>query len=76
MKKKHIKFLSALFMVLPMSVVMAFVGVLRIYGFSSQWYLNFIKSWSIMFPVAYCSAIVFAPIAQKITKIFERKTEN
>lgn len=71
MKKKHIKFLSILFIVLPMSMIMALVGVIRIYGFTSEWHLHFSKSWSIMFPVAYCSALFFAPIAQKLTKYCE-----
>ena len=76
MKQKHIKFLSILFIVFPMSIVMALVGVLRIYGLTANWYLLFLKSWCIMFPVAYCSALLFAPLAQKLTKICELKIKG
>lgn len=76
MRKRYIKFLSILFIVLPMSIIMALVGVFRIYGFTATWYLQFIKSWSIMFPVAYCSAFIFAPVAQILTKVCESKNHK
>lgn len=73
MKKKHIKFLSLLFIVFPMSIVMALVGVFRNFGFTENWYLLFLKSWTIMFPVAYCSALLFSPLAKKLTEMCENK---
>lgn len=76
MKKKHIKFLSLLFIVFPMSIIMALVGVLRNFGFTENWYILLFKSWIIMFPVAYCTALIFAPIAKKLTENCENKIKN
>ena len=73
MKKKHIKFLSLLFIVFPMSIVMALVGVFRNFGFTENWYLLFLKSWTIMFPVEYCSALLFSPLVKELTEICENK---
>lgn len=52
---------------------MALVGVFRNFGFTSEWYILFIKSWIVMFPTAYCAAIFFSPIAKKLTAICEGK---
>lgn len=76
MKKTHIKFLSIMFIVTPMSLVMALVGVFRIYGLCDDWYVKFFKSWSIMFPVAYLSAFLFSPIAKILTAFCESKIKG
>lgn len=76
MKKQHIKFLSLLFIVFPMSIIMALVGVFRNFGFTEEWYILFFKSWTIMFPVAYCSAFLFSPMAKKLTEMCEKKIKE
>jgi hypothetical protein len=68
MKKKHFKFINTLFVVIPMTLIMAFVGLLRNYGFGEDWFLKFIKAWSVMLPVAYIAAFLIIPNARKLAE--------
>jgi hypothetical protein len=68
MKKKHFKYINTLFVVIPMTLIMAFVGLMRNYGFGEDWFLKFLKAWSVMLPVAYISAFVIIPNARKISE--------
>lgn len=68
MKKKHFKYTNTLFVVIPMTLIMAFVGLMRNYGFGEDWFFKFLKAWSVMLPVAYISAFVIIPNARKIAE--------
>lgn len=56
MNSKYYKYINTLFVVIPMTLIMAFVGLIRNYGFQEGWFLLFLKAWSVMLPVAYASA--------------------
>ncbi len=76
MKQQHIKYLGLFFMVVPMSVIMALVGALRTHGFCANLPVQFLKSWSIMFPVAYIAAFLFFPTAKKLTARCEKSIKK
>lgn len=64
MKKKNYKYVYTLFVVIPMTLIMAFVGLMRNYGFGPEWGFKFIKAWSVMLPVAYIAAFIIIPKAR------------
>jgi hypothetical protein len=68
MKKEHFKYLNTLFVVIPMTLIMAFVGLMRNYGFGDDWFFKFLKAWSVMLPVSYLSAFIIIPIARKLAE--------
>ena len=68
MKKKYFKYINTLFVVIPMTLIMAFVGLMRNYGFGEDWFLKFLKAWSVMLPVAYLAAFVIIPNARKLAE--------
>jgi len=72
MKKKYFKYINTLFVVLPMTLVMAFVGTLRNNGFNDDLFLKFLNAWSVMLPAAYTAAFLIIPkarkLAEKVTK--------
>jgi len=68
MKKKHFKYINTLFVVIPMTLIMAFVGLIRNYGFGEDWFLKFLKAWSVMLPVAYAAAFLIIPQARKFAE--------
>lgn len=68
MKQKHFKYINTLFVVIPMTLIMAFVGLVRNYGFGEDWFIKFLKAWSIMVPVAYVAAFIIIPNARKLAE--------
>ncbi|UPK68546.1 DUF2798 domain-containing protein [Chitinophaga filiformis] len=68
MKQKHFKYINTLFVVIPMTLIMAFVGLIRNYGFGEDWFIKFLKAWSIMVPVAYLAAFIIIPNARKLAE--------
>jgi hypothetical protein len=68
MKQKHFKYINTLFVVIPMTLIMAFVGLVRNYGFGEDWFLKFLKAWSVMLPVAYTAAFIIIPNARKLAE--------
>lgn len=68
MKKKYFKYLNTLLVVIPMTLIMAFVGLMRNYGFGEDWLLKFLKAWSVMLPVAYIAAFLIIPNARKLSE--------
>jgi len=68
MKKKYFKYVNTLFVVLPMTFIMAFVGLIRNYGFGEDWFLKFLNAWSVMLPVAYLAAFIIIPKARKLAE--------
>lgn len=51
-----------------MTLIMALVGTLRNNGLSEDWLIKLLKTWSIMFPVAYLSAFIIIPQARKLAE--------
>jgi nitrogen fixation-related uncharacterized protein len=68
MKQKHFKYINTLFVVIPMTLIMAFVGIVRNYGFGTDWHFKFLKAWSVMLPVAYLAAFLIIPNARKLAE--------
>lgn len=68
MKQQHFKYINTLFVVVPMTLIMAFVGLIRNYGFGEDWFIKFLKAWSIMVPVAYVAAFIIIPNARKLAE--------
>jgi hypothetical protein len=68
MKKNYFKYINTLFVVLPMTLIMAFVGLMRNYGFGEAWFLKFLKAWSVMLPIAYIAAFFIIPRARKLAE--------
>lgn len=68
MSKKYFKYINTLFVVLPMTLIMAFVGVMRNYGFAEGWLFRVLNAWSVMLPVAYCAAFVIIPRARRLAE--------
>lgn len=68
MKQKHFKYINTLLVVIPMTLIMAFVGIVRNYGFGIDWHFKFLKAWSVMLPVAYLAAFLIIPNARKLAE--------
>lgn len=68
MKTKYFKYINTLLVVLPMTLIMAFVGLMRNYGFGDNWFIKFLKAWSVMLPVAYIAAFIIIPNARKLAE--------
>ncbi len=76
MNPKYFKYINTLFIVVPMSLIMAFVGLMRNYGFGDDWFLKFLKAWTVMMPVAYVAAFIIIPRARKLTEKVMTKPEK
>jgi hypothetical protein len=68
MKKKYFKYIYTLFVVVPMTLIMAFVGLMRNYGLGEGWFLKFLNAWTVMLPVAYIAAFLIIPQARKLAE--------
>lgn len=76
MKKKYFKYVNTLFVVVPMTLIMAFVGLIRNYGFGEDWFFKFLNAWSVMLPVAYLAAFLIIPRARKLAEKVTSKDKN
>lgn len=68
MNKKYFKYINTLFVVVPMTLIMAFVGLIRNYGFNEGWFIKFLNAWSIMLPISYMAAFIIIPRARKMAE--------
>ncbi|GAB3170616.1 DUF2798 domain-containing protein [Telluribacter humicola] len=68
MTSRYLKFINTLFVVLPMTLLMAFVGIVRNHGFHEGWFELACKAWSVMFPVAYIAAFFIIPVAKRLAE--------
>jgi len=68
MNKRFIKHLNTLFVVLPMTLIMAFVAIFINYGFNEGWSYKLFSSWIVMAPVAYVTAFFIIPKAKILTE--------
>lgn len=66
MRQKYFKYLNTLFVVTPMTFIMALVGLYRTYGFGEGALVKFFLSWTSMIPVAYLAAFIIIPNARKL----------
>ena len=73
MNKKYFKFINTLFVVIPMTLIMAFVGLIRNYGFGQDWFQKFLSAWIVMLPVAYLAAFLIIPNARKLAEKISSK---
>jgi sorbitol-specific phosphotransferase system component IIC len=64
MNKKYRRFINTLFVVAPMSLIMAFVGTTRHHGLAEGWGWKFLSSWLVMLPVALLAAFLIIPPAK------------
>ena len=60
------KFIAAALIIGPMTMLMAFVGVMRNYGMNEGWPIKFVVTWLTMFPIAYAAALVIIPLANRV----------
>jgi hypothetical protein len=67
MNPKYLKYINTLFVVIPMTILMAFVGIARTYGFGEDWLLKMLRSWIVMMPVAYVAAFFIIPAARRLS---------
>jgi Protein of unknown function (DUF2798) len=67
-KNKFRKYIHTAFIIIPMTLLMSLTGVIRNYGFHNDWMMQYAKTWLIMFPVAYCAALIIFPFANKLTR--------
>lgn len=76
MKTKYFKYIYTLFVVVPMTLIMAFVGLMRNYGLGEGWFLKFLNAWIVMLPVAYLAAFLIIPQARKLAeKVMSEKNQ-
>jgi hypothetical protein len=68
MKRKYFKYINTLFVVIPMTLIMAFVGLMRNYGLGEGWFPKFLNAWTVMLPVAYLAAFLIIPQARKLAE--------
>ncbi len=63
---RYRKFILTALIIGPMTMIMAFVGVMRNYGMNSGWFAKCIVTWLTMFPIAYVAALFIIPLANKV----------
>jgi hypothetical protein len=49
---------------------------MRNYGFSEDWFMKFLKAWSVMLPVAYLAAFIIIPSARRLAEKVTFKSES
>jgi Protein of unknown function (DUF2798) len=67
-KNKFRKYIHTAFIIIPMTLLMCITVIIRNYGFQEGWILQYIKTWLVMFPIAYCAALIIFPVANKLTR--------
>ncbi|MBL0744791.1 DUF2798 domain-containing protein [Chryseolinea lacunae] len=61
------RFINVALIIGPMTLIMAFVGVIRNHGFQSGWVVKSVMTWFVMFPIAYTCALFIIPVANRLT---------
>jgi len=67
-KNKFRKYIHTAFIIIPMTLLMCITVVIRNHGFQEGWITQYLKTWLVMFPIAYCAALVIFPVANKLTR--------
>jgi Protein of unknown function (DUF2798) len=68
MNKKYLKHISTLFIVVPMSLIMAFIAHAKNHGFTGGCQTHIFNAWFLMLPVAYVSAFLIIPPARRFAE--------
>ena len=74
MDRKYFKYMSTLLVVVPMTLIMAFVGLMRNYGLGHDWPSKFLNAWIAMLPIAYLAAFLIIPLALRLTEGLIKKS--
>ena|SRR5579859_1866041 len=64
---RYKRYINTAFIIGPMTMLMALVGVIRNYGFHEGWFLKTIFTWLTMFPIAYVFAFFIIPMGNRLT---------
>lgn len=73
---KYRKYINTAFILGPMTMIMAFVGVTRNFGFHDGYFVKFITTWLTMFPIAFVCGLFIIPIGNKLTSKIHFKDES
>ncbi|SFC63441.1 Protein of unknown function [Flexibacter flexilis DSM 6793] len=73
MNRKYFRYVSTFFVVVPMTFIMALVGIGRNYGFVDGWVSKFFGVWTTMLPIAYVAAFLIIPQALRLTEMVMKK---
>jgi hypothetical protein len=65
---KTFRYIFVAIMAIIMVTVMAFVGTSLNYGWREGFLMIYLRTWVVMTPIAYITALVAVPIADKYTK--------
>jgi hypothetical protein len=61
------KYINTAFILVPMTLIMAFIAVMRNYGLHEGCVTKIIITWLTMFPVAFVCGLIIIPVAKRIT---------
>jgi hypothetical protein len=64
---KYRKYINTIFILGPMTLIMAFVGVMRDYGLHEGWFIKIVGNWLMMFPIAFVCGLIIIPAGNKLT---------
>ena len=64
---RYRKYINTVLILGPMTMIMAFIGVMRNYGLHEGWVLKIIMTWLTMFPIAFICGLIIIPVANKLT---------
>jgi uncharacterized protein DUF2798 len=64
---RYRKYINTAFILGPMTMIMAFIGVMRNYGLHEGWLVKIIITWLTMFPIAFVCGLIIIPVANKLT---------
>ena len=67
-KNKFRKYIHTAFIIIPMTLLMCITVIIRNYEFQDGWIIQYLKTWQVMFPIAYCAALIIFPFANKLTR--------
>jgi len=73
---KYRKYINTAFVLGPMTMIMAFVGVTRNFGIHHGWFLKIIGTWLTMFPIAFVCGLFIIPVGNKLTCKIHFKDES
>jgi len=64
---RYRKYINTAFILGPMTMIMAFIGVLRNYGLHEGWVVKILMTWLTMFPIAFLCGLIIIPVANRLT---------
>jgi hypothetical protein len=61
------KYINTAFILGPMTLIMATIGVSKNYGLHEAWMIKILTTWLTMFPVAFVCGLIIIPVANRMT---------